>query len=126
MEGFERLQNEVEELNDYNIANIWEYLKTRKELYEKFNNEEKSISQMYQYICSKAEKLKKGNVAMVADKVVYLWAVTYFNKTNEELNIHSKKLTSENVEVKTTEEKKPKKEESKIEDNQTSLFKEAE
>lgn len=124
MEGLERLQSQVEELNDYNISNIWDYLKTRKELYEKFNNEEKSINQMYEYICDKASKVKKGNVAMVADRVVYLWAMTYFNKTNEELGLYNKKLAPKKVEVKENIQDKPKKEENKIEDSQTSLFEE--
>lgn len=124
MEGLERLQGQVEELNDYNIANIWDYLKTRKELYGKFNNEEKSINQMYEYICDKASKVRKGNVAMVADRVVYLWAVTYFNKTNEELGLYTKKLAPKKVEVTENIQDKPKKEENKIEDNQTSLFEE--
>ena len=29
MGGLERLQSQVEELNDYNISNIWDYLKSR-------------------------------------------------------------------------------------------------
>lgn len=124
MEGLERLQSQVEELNDYNISNIWDYLKTRKELYKKFNNEEKSINQMYEYICDKASKVRKGNVAMVTDRVVYLWAMTYFNKTNEELGLYTKKLAPKKVEVKENIQDKPKKEENKIEDNQTSLFEE--
>ncbi len=124
MEGLERLQSQVEELNDYNISNIWDYLKTRKELYKKFNNEEKSINQMYEYIYDKASKVRKGNVAMVTDRVVYLWAMTYFNKTNEELGLYTKKLAPKKVEVKENIQDKPKKEENKIEDNQTSLFEE--
>ena len=40
MEGLERLQAEVLEINNYNISAIFDYLKTRNDLHEKFNNEE--------------------------------------------------------------------------------------
>ncbi len=36
------------------------------------------IHQMYEFIYKKAGKQKIGNVAMISDRVVYLWAVTYF------------------------------------------------
>lgn len=50
MEGLERLETEGLEMNNNNISAIFEYLKTRNELYENFNNEEKSIKQMYKFI----------------------------------------------------------------------------
>ena len=58
MEGLERLETEVLEMNNNNISAIFEYLKTRKELYMYFNNEEKHISDMYEFMCNKAEKQK--------------------------------------------------------------------
>ncbi len=131
MEGIERLQAEVLEMNNYNVSIIFDYLKTKNNLYEKFNNKEKSIKQMYKYIYEKARNLKQGNVAMVNDRVVFLWAITYFSKTNEELGIQEKKLVqatpAEIIEKKSKkmskkEEKMPK--ETKSEDNQITLFQE--
>ena len=90
MEGIERLKTEVLEMNNYNVSTIFEYLKTREDLYEKFNNEEKTIQRMYEYICKKAQNAAKDNVAMINDRVVYLWAVTYFNKSDEDLGINIK------------------------------------
>lgn len=87
MEGIERLEAEVLEMNDYNVSEIFKYLKTRSDLQYKFNNSEKSIKEMYDYICKKARKQMKNNVAMIQDNVVYLWAVNYFLKSNEELEI---------------------------------------
>lgn len=87
MDGLERLETQVLELNNYNISRIFEYLKTREDLYEKFNNEEKTINQMYEFICNRAEKQKVGQVAMIDDKVVYLWAIMYFMKSNKDLNL---------------------------------------
>lgn len=92
MEGLQRLEAEVLEMNNYNISAIFDYLKAREDLYENFNNMEKSIKQMYKFIYEKARKQKQDNVAMVADKVVYLWAITYFSKSNEELGIKEKRV----------------------------------
>ena len=122
MEGIERLQTQVLEMNDYNVSGIFEYLKTRKDMYEKFNNNEKSIKEMYKYICDKAKKLAKNNVAMVDDRVVYVWALTYFNKSNEELGITKKATTN----ITPTETKKENKtlEEKKDNTKQISMFEE--
>lgn len=90
MNGIERLETQVLELNDYNVSRIFEYLKTREDLYEKFDNEEKTINQMYEFICDRAEKQKVGRVAMIDDKVVYLWAVMYFMRSNKDLKLIKK------------------------------------
>lgn len=127
MEGLKRLEIEVLEINDNNISKIFEYLKTRKDLYEKFNNEEKSIKEMYKYICDKARTHAKNNVAMIDDKVVYLWAITYFNKSNKELGIKQEKviLPTPTEVIKKMEKKETKKdEEKKHEENQISMFQE--
>lgn len=137
MEGLERLEKEMEEMKNSHIEVIWNYLKTRKDLYDKFNNPEKSIKQMYEFVYEKARKQKTGNVAMIADNVVYLWAVTYFNKSNEELEINKKKEIPKTAETKPKTKKEEKKETkkenkteqeekdiTKTEDNQTSLFQE--
>lgn len=130
MEGLERLENEVLEMNNCNISAIFDYLKTRTDLYEKFNNEEKSIHQMYEFIYEKARKQKVDNVAMISDRVVYLWAVTYFLKSNDELGLKEKRVMppipaeviKENEKKTKKEETKP--EEKKLEDNQITLFQE--
>lgn len=123
MEGIERLETEALEMNNSNVYAIFEYLKTRTELYEKFNNKEKSIKQMYEYIYNKSEKFRIDNVAMVKDNMVYLWAVTYFSKSNEELGLNKK--TTPTPITKSLEKKEEKKsDEKKPEDNQMTLFEE--
>ena len=87
MEGIEKLRAEVLEINNSNITAIFNYLENRKDLYNTFNNNEKSTKQMYEYICNQAEKQKIGKVAMIADNVVLLWAVNYFLKSNKELGL---------------------------------------
>lgn len=125
MEGLERLETEVIELDNYSITKIFNYLKTRTDLYEKFNNEEKSMDQMYDYIYNKAKKHEHKRMAMIDDPVVYLWAVTYFIKSNEELGIKAEKevAPSENEEIKELDKDSTKKEK-KDEDNQITLFQE--
>ncbi len=130
MEGLERLETEGLEMNNNNISAIFEYLKTRNELYENFNNEEKSIKQMYKFIYDKAAKQKIDNVAMISDRMVYLWAVTYFSKSNEELGLKEEPKVmppSADEVIKNIEKKKSKKEEkapedNKQKDNQITLF----
>lgn len=130
MEGLERLEAEVLEMNNCNISAIFDYLKTRTDLYEYFNNKEKSIKQMYKFIYEKASKQKIDNVAMISDRMVYLWAVTYFTKSNDELGLKEKRVmpptpaevTKENEKKTKKEETKP--EEKKLEDSQITLFQE--
>ena len=96
MEGKERLEQETIEMNNYNVVLIFNYIKDKDQLQEKFDNEEKTIKGMYEFICGKAKTLAQNGVAAVNDKVVYIWAITYFCKSNEELGIkkEEKKIKS--------------------------------
>lgn len=127
MEGLERLEKETLEMNNNNILAIFEYLKTRTDLYEKFDNSEKSIKQMYKFICEKAKKQSINNVAMINGKMVYLWAVTYFNKINSELGLNEtpKVMPPSSKEVIKNIEKKEKESETKKDNlEQITLFQE--
>lgn len=123
MEGKERLELEVLEMNDFTISNIFNNIKNKPELQEKFNNKEKTISEMYKYIYEKAQALKQGSVAMVHDQVVYLWATNYFKYTNAELGMKKENENSKPVNItKTKDEKQEKVNEEKKENPQMSLF----
>lgn len=128
MSGIERLEAEVLEINNYNISVIFDYLKTREDLYEKFDNEEKTMDGLYDYLYSKAEKLRYKNMAMVENKLVYIWSINYFLKTNEELGIKPKRVIpptpSEVIEKVNKKKEEAKLEEKKQEDNQINLFEE--
>lgn len=125
MEGKERLKQEALEMNDHNVILIFNYIKEKEELQDKFNNEEKTIKGMYNFICNKAIKLATKNVAMVNDQIVYLWAMAYFNKSNEELGINQKNIIEQNKTKKSETMKiETKKEEIKQKDTQFSLFEE--
>lgn len=135
MENIERLETEALEMNDSSVSAVFNYLKKRKDLYEKFNNKEKSLKQMWDYICDKARKMSKNNVAVVQDNLVFIWAVNYFYKSNKELGIKEKKNKKvmppsadeviEKINKKNFEEQPKKENEQKKDENdQISLFKE--
>ena len=123
MEGIKRLEQEALEMNDHNVILIFDYIKNKEELQDKFNNEEKTIKGMYDFIGSKAKNLAIRNVAMVNDRIVYLWAMAYFNKSNEELGINKKNLISKK-EIKKPEETKEEHKKENKKDDQVSLFEE--
>ena len=126
MEGIKRLEQEVMEMNNFNVYAIFNHIKDLPELQDKFNNQEKTINGMYEYVYDKARTVKQGNVAMVNDRIVYLWATNYFKYSNKELGIKEKNVSSppvKKVESKVKqEEKEQKKEEEK--DAQISIFSE--
>lgn len=123
MEGLEKLEAEALEMDNSSITVIFEYLKTRTDLYDKFNNEEKTLKQMYKFIYEKARKQQKNNVAMISDRLVYLWAIRYFCTSNEELGLNKKEVAPQKA---STETKKEivKEERKKETDNQITLFEE--
>ena len=90
MEGLLRLEQEALETNNHNIRLIFNHLKEIITQKEKFNNSEKNIKDMYSFICDKARKSATDNVAIIDDKVVFLWAYNYFDKSNDELGITKK------------------------------------
>lgn len=123
MEGIERLELEVLEMNNFSVSNMFNNIKNKPELQKKFNNDKKTIKGMFEYVYEKARALKQGNVAMVNDQVVYLWATNYFKYTDEELGIKKQNVMPPSAdEVIKKEEKKAKKEDQKS--SQISMFEE--
>lgn len=121
MDGLERLEKEALEMNNHNVILIFNYIKEKESLRDKFNNEEKTIKGMYEFICNKVRIVSQNNVAMVQDNIVYLWAMAYFNKTNEELGIN-KKVSTPKKETKKTEGKKEESQEEKKEEKKIIKF----
>lgn len=124
MEGKERLEQETIEMNNYNVVLIFNYIKDKDELQEKFDNEEKTIKGMYEFICGKAKTLAQNGVAAVNDKVVYLWAITYFCKSNEELGIKKEKKKIKSATDASKESISDKEKGIKESDEQVSIFEE--
>lgn len=127
MEGLKRLEQEVMEMNNFNVYTIFNQIKDLPELQDKFDNKEKTIKGMYEYVYEKARTVKQGNVAMVNDRIVCLWAANYFKHSNEELGIKEKKVSPPPVkkaENETQQEEKEQKKKEEEQNAQISIFSE--
>ena len=101
MSGIERLKRLVEGQENKSLLKIVNYLLTRDDLDSNYLNEEKTLKNMVDYIKSEAKKQAKDGYCYVEDEIVYEWAINYFSKTDDELEI--KKTT---ISTKINEEKK--------------------
>lgn len=124
MNGIERLEEQTLKINNPNVTAIFNYLKTREDLKKYFENEEKNMNQMYEYVTEKAKERAYKMVAMIEDNLVYLWATNYFMKSNEELKI-TKKEEKPKVQTEIVKQKEIEKDEKKEnKDEQITLFQE--
>lgn len=87
MTGIERLRILSEGTKNQALIKVIDYLETRKDMYERYLNEEKTPEQMWQYITKKAKEQSINNCAVIDDRVVYVWAISYFLATNEALSL---------------------------------------
>lgn len=99
------------------ILKIAEYLLTRSDMNEKYNNQEKSLLEMWKFIKEEAKEKAINGVAVMDDEEVYSMAIHYFDESNEKLKMKSKNTkaskkasarelddTKENEEIKQQEE----------------------
>lgn len=108
MTGIERLRILSEGTKNQALIKVIDYLETRKDMYEKYLNEEKTPEQMWQYITKKAKEQSINNCAVIDDRVVYVWAISYFLATNGSLNLNTTDTSKEasKKEAKKTKTKK--------------------
>lgn len=91
-------------------------------LVEKINSGNKTLEQCFAYIREQAQQEAKNNCAMIEDKVVYGWAVHFFEEDEIEAEVKVKaKATPEPKEIVKKTEKKQAKTVEKNEE-QLSLF----
>lgn len=91
MEGLERIKVLSKEIVDKPLLKIVDYLLNRKDMNEKYLNEEKTLKQMVDFIKGEARKEEKNGVAMIEDEVVYGWAIHYWDESNESLKLEKAK-----------------------------------
>jgi len=91
MEGLERIKILASEVKNKPLLKVVDYLLSRKDMNEKYLNEEKSLKQMISFIRKEAEKQQEDGMAMIEDEVVYGWAIHYFDESNEKLGLNEKK-----------------------------------
>lgn len=96
LDGIERIKILAKEVKDKSLLKIIDYLLTRNDMNDKYLNEEKSLSQMIQYIKAEAKKRAINGVAVIEDEEVYNLAIHYFDETNSNLKINN------NVDLKET------------------------
>ena len=117
--GLERIKKLSAEVKDKAVLKIINYLLSRKDMNEKYLNEEKSLTQMIEFIKAKAKEKATNGVAMIEDYEVYSWAIHYFDESNKDLKISK---TKSDVEVKEEKKSTVKKNKNWIPEGQLSLF----
>ncbi|MGN0744353.1 MAG: Cas9 inhibitor AcrIIA9 family protein [Christensenellales bacterium] len=115
----------LEAQNAYETA-VLKYLEENASdaLVEKINNGTKTLEQCFAYIRKQAQKEAKNGCAMIEDKVVYGWAVHFFEEDEIEAEVKGKPTpTPEPKEiVKKTETKKKTVKTDEKKEEQLSLF----
>lgn len=92
MEGIERIKTLASEIKDEALLQIVNYLLTRKDMNDKYLNEEKSLKQMVEFIRRSAKEKSKGQGwIMIKDEEVYNYAIHYFDESNESLGLSTKR-----------------------------------
>lgn len=117
--GLERIKKLSAKVKDKAVLKIIDYLLSRKDMNEKYLNEEKSLTQMIEFIKAKAKEKATNGVAMIEDDEVYSWAIHYFDESNKDLKISK---TKSDVEVKEEKKSTVKKNKNWIPEGQLSLF----
>lgn len=124
-EGIERIKTLASEIKDKPLLKIIEYLLSRKDMNDKYLNEEKNLKQMVDYIKQLAKKESTNGVAIVEDEDVYAWAIHYWDESNENLKIKTtnESITKETIKKERIEEpKKIPKKKNWVPEGQLSLF----
>ena len=117
--GLERIKKLSAKVKDKAVLKIIDYLLSRKDMNEKYLNEEKTLTQMIEFIKAKAKEKATNGVAMIEDDEVYSWAIHYFDESNKDLKISR---TKEDVEVKEEKKSTVKKNKNWVPEGQLSLF----
>lgn len=100
MKGIERIKQFFENEKDPNIKKVAEYLMNREDMNDEFLNEEKNLTDMWNYIRDQAKEKAVNGCAVLEDQDVYNLAVHYFDETNEVLGISKTKKTTAKTEKK--------------------------
>ena len=108
MTGIERLRILSEGTKNQALIKVIDYLETRKDMYERYLNEEKTPEQMWQYITKKAKEQSINNC----------WAISYFLATNEALSLTTADTSKSKEESKKEAKKETKKTKTKKSEEQ--------
>lgn len=87
MNGFERLKEQVKDQEDMALKQTVDYLLSRKDMEQKYLNEEKNLEGMCKFIRSKGIQHLKNGWNYITNEVVFAWAIMYFSLPNKFLKI---------------------------------------
>ena len=130
MNGFERLKEQVKDQKDLALKQTVDYLISRKDMEQKYLQENKTLEGMAKFIKEKGTKYLRNGWNYITNEVVYAWAIMYFSLPDKFLGINTstkkvetKETTQENSKNNVVSLEKAKKElEKKKEVTQLSLF----
>lgn len=90
MTSFERLKEQVKDQEDKALVQTVEYLVSRKEMEQRYLNEDKTLDGMVQFIRGKGTRYLKNGWNYITNEVVYSWAIMYFSLPDAFLQIENK------------------------------------
>lgn len=93
MNGFDRLRNQVKDQEDMALKETVDYLLTRKDMEQKYLNEEKTLEEMAKFIRNKGNAHCRNGWNYITNEVVFAWAIMYFSLPNSFLKINTNKST---------------------------------
>lgn len=96
MNGIERLQEAVKGQEDAALRQTVDYLISRKDMEQRYLNEEKNLKGMVDFIREKSKKHLKNGWTYITNEVVFAWAIMYFSLPNELLKIKENKEIQKN------------------------------
>lgn len=115
MDGIERIKVLASEIKDEQTLQIINYLLSRKDMNDKYLNEEKSLKQMLEFIGDEVKKnfelipIGSGvKMTYTTDDYVYGLAIHYWDESNKDLGLDKK------LEKKEEKNKQPKKNNSEV------------
>ena len=85
MNGIERLQEAVKGQEDAALRQTVDYLISRKDMEQRYLNEEKNLKGMVDFIREKSKKHLKNGWTYITNEVVFAWAIMYFSLPNKEV-----------------------------------------
>ena len=93
MNGFDRLREQIKDQEDTALKQVVDYLISRKDMEQKYLNEEKDVKGMCSFIKGKGNAHARNGWNFITNEVVFAWAIMYWSLPNSFLKINQSKTT---------------------------------
>ncbi len=104
MTGFDRLREQMVGQKDKALIQVVDYLLSRKDMEQKYLNEEKDIDGMAKFVQEKGKNVVQVGWNYITNEVVFAWAIMYFAFPNSFLKIKNDTKQKNNANKKTPKE----------------------